>query len=717
MHFARSVLALAAAAFCVSVHAAYQAEVLDPVQVTATRLAESSFNVPQVVTVLDADAISEKSPQVMAEALRGEAGAFFQQTAPGQGMVIVRGLKGSEVLHLVDGFRLNNAFFRTAPSQYIALINPLYVERLEVLRGPYATYYGSDALGGVVQINTREQRFADGTPSWRTDAVLHYGSADLAKVGRFSHAIGNRQLSVAGGISTLDYGNRRVGGQGQIADGQGNISLGRRVGPTNYTARAYDFKTIWSPNGAHELMAQVQYFDTPSGLPRYSTELVPGFNAISGSNPSRADAQYYNARAFYQLRYRATEPLAFFDTFEAQLGRQAIDDDRFDLQRNLTRRETEQSRSTLDGVTVAASTHLDSVRLKYGVELYRDEVSSARYRQEGVNGPVVANSPSTSFSSRYPNGASTNNLGAYLGTEWALGEGLRLDVGGRINDTRTVLTAAPESDRPLGGVLKHTDFSGQLGLRVALTPTLAWVSNAGRGYRAPNIFDLAATGSRAQNRVVVANPNLKPEHLIGFDSGFKFRSGGVSGELVGFYSRYRDRITLINPAVANGEQGCVEAAGCAQNRNVAKATYYGVEAASSFALASKLSLKASLNYSYGKQQDSGSTEPANRVPPLNAALALRWQPTANIEIEPSVYANGTQNRLDSSDLSDNRINPEGTPGFAVVNLRAGWTPNDTYRLQLFGENLLDKSYREHGSGIDGRGRGVGITVEAQFLKP
>ena len=72
--------------------------VLDPVQVTAGRVAESNFEVPQPVTVLTAEDIARKTPQVMAELLRGEAGVFFQQTGPGQGMAIVRRSGGGVAL-------------------------------------------------------------------------------------------------------------------------------------------------------------------------------------------------------------------------------------------------------------------------------------------------------------------------------------------------------------------------------------------------------------------------------------------------------------------------------------------------------------------------------------------------------------------------------------------------------------------------------------------
>lgn len=703
--------AAAAATFIAPVFA--DAVVLDPVQVTASRQAESSFEVPQPVTVLDAEDIAKKSPQVMAELLRGEAGVFFQQTGAGQGMAIVRGLKGAEVLHLVDGFRLNNAFFRTAPSQYIALVDPWNIDQLEVLRGPYSTLYGPDAMGGVIQIRTPEARFEGSQYGYRTEAKLHFASADLAKVGRASHAFGNQNLSVGFGVTTAAYGNREVGGRGQVADGAGGITLDKRVGPAYYTSRAYDFKTIWAPSAGDELTLSLSYFDVPSGYPRYN-EVVPGSKPITGSNPARAQSIYFNSREFYHLRWRHSAPVGFVDSLEVHLGRQVIDDNRYDLARSLTRREIEIQRSTLDGFTVAARTALGSSHaLSYGVELYRDEVKSQRFRSES-GGAFDPNTPSTGFKSRFPNGASTDNFGVYVSDAWKFAPDWLLDAGARLNYTNTELPAAPESDRAVGGTIRNTDYSAQIGLRYAITPQLAWVTNIGRGYRAPNINDLAQVGDRSGGRVVVANTNLKPESLLSGDTGLKFRTGKLAGELSGFYASYEDRITLVNPAVANGEQGCTEAGGCAQNRNIAEASYYGFEGALRYRLTPRLSGRASLNYTWAEQKNNGLTEPGNRIPPLNGLLALAWQPLPTLEIEPSLWFNDSQHRLDTTDKADNRIANGGTAGFAVLNLAGRWTLSEQLRLQLFGENLLDKSYREHGSGIDARGRGVGVTLEAAF---
>ena len=694
---------------------------LDPVQVTATRAPESSFEVPQPLTVLTAEDIAKKTPQVMGELLRGQPGVYFQQTGPGQGMAIVRGLKGAEVLHLVDGFRLNNAFFRTAPSQYIALVDAYNIGQLEVLRGPYATLYGSDAMGGVVQITTPEQRFTTESPSFRTQVLGHYATADLAKVGRISHAIGNKTLSVSGGITTASYGNRDVGGKAQFADGRGNINFSsKRAGPAEYTARSYDLKAIWAVTAADEFTLSYQRYGMPSGFPRYN-EVVPGSKPIAANaNPARFESDYFNDRDFYHLRYRHTAPLAFVDSIELHLGRQIIEDDRYDrFMPNATtvRQQLEYNRSTLDGFTAALSSKLGAHTLRYGVELYQDQVDSSLLRQNN-SGPYTASTASNpaGFNSRFPNGAESDNYGVYLSDAFKASDRLLIDLGVRGNKTETTLPAAPASDRISGFKPESTDYSAQLGLRYALTPQLAFVANAGRGYRAPNINDLAAVGTRSNSRFTVSNTNLEPETISSGDMGFKFSGKNAAAELVGFYSHYEDRIDLISGAVPMGSGECpaTETNPCAQNQNIQQARYYGLESALRYRLMPTLTSYATLNVVHAEKKVKGVTSPGNRTPPVNAVLGAEWQVLPTLVIEPSVWMNGSQHRLDSVDKADNRIANGGTAGFAVVNLRAGWTPNETYRLQLFGENLLDKSYREHGSGIDGRGRGVGATVSANF---
>ena len=131
----------------------------ETIVITATRSPVNTMDTSAATTVVGREALHEGAPQTVMDALRGQAGAYVQQTTPGQGVVILRGLKGSEVLHVVDGFRLNNAIFRNAPNQYVALVDSQSLARIEAVRGPMSALSGSDAMGGVLQMLTWEPRF------------------------------------------------------------------------------------------------------------------------------------------------------------------------------------------------------------------------------------------------------------------------------------------------------------------------------------------------------------------------------------------------------------------------------------------------------------------------------------------------------------------------------------------------------------------------------
>ena len=125
-----------------------QGDTIEEIQVTATRRPVMLNEVSAAVTVITTKEIART--KLVTDSLAAKPGVFLQQTTPGQGAAIIRGLKGSEVLHLVDGMRLNNAIFRNAPTQYLALVSPGTLDRLEVVRGAPASLYGSDAVGGVI---------------------------------------------------------------------------------------------------------------------------------------------------------------------------------------------------------------------------------------------------------------------------------------------------------------------------------------------------------------------------------------------------------------------------------------------------------------------------------------------------------------------------------------------------------------------------------------
>ena len=125
---------------------------IDEITVSAMRRDMAVSKISTAIGTVGAETL--RTEKLITDALRESPGMFVQQTTPGQGAAIIRGLKGSSVLHMVDGMRLNNAIFRSAPTQYFALVPTMAIERIEVLRGTPASLYGSDAVGGVVQAVT-----------------------------------------------------------------------------------------------------------------------------------------------------------------------------------------------------------------------------------------------------------------------------------------------------------------------------------------------------------------------------------------------------------------------------------------------------------------------------------------------------------------------------------------------------------------------------------
>jgi vitamin B12 transporter len=128
---------------------------LAPVVVTATRTAETADAALASVTVIDRAQIEQRQAQTIEDLLRGTAGIEFGNTGgPGEETsLFLRGTNPSQVVVLVDGVKVGSATTGQTPFQYIPVDQ---IERIEVVRGPLSSLYGSEAIGGVIQIFTRK---------------------------------------------------------------------------------------------------------------------------------------------------------------------------------------------------------------------------------------------------------------------------------------------------------------------------------------------------------------------------------------------------------------------------------------------------------------------------------------------------------------------------------------------------------------------------------
>jgi outer membrane receptor protein involved in Fe transport len=124
---------------------------------------------------------------------------------------------------------------------------------------------------------------------------------------------------------------------------------------------------------------------------------------------------------------------------------------------------------------------------------------------------------------------------------------------------------------------------------------------------------------------------------------------------------------------------------------------------------------AIINYTRGEEQDDLELVfPADRIPPLNGKLGLEYFFSDSWRIEPYLLFANRQDRLSPRDVRDPRIDPTGTAGWGTLNLILEWQATASMQLGLRLENLTDKAYREHASGIDAPGRNVGLWINYNF---
>jgi outer membrane receptor protein involved in Fe transport len=108
---------------------------------------------------------------------------------------------------------------------------------------------------------------------------------------------------------------------------------------------------------------------------------------------------------------------------------------------------------------------------------------------------------------------------------------------------------------------------------------------------------------------------------------------------------------------------------------------------------------------------SEDTIPLSRVPPINGTAEARWESVVGAYLGAGVRWAGAQQRLAIADRSDARIPKDGTPGFCVLDVRAGYRYGGKLMASFVLENVTDAAYRYHGSSINGAGRGLIVQVE------
>ncbi|MEZ4364467.1 MAG: TonB-dependent receptor [Kofleriaceae bacterium] len=617
-----------------------------------------------------------RAAATLADHLAQSSGVAVQRTGPGQGVPIVRGLIGSAVLVLVDGIRLNNAIFRPAPNQYTSLIDPWWIDGVTVIKGPGSAPFGSDALGGVIAVTTPLPVFSSSTWTTRPAVDLALSSADRSTAARAALAIGRTDIGVSAALSVEDHGDLRNGD-------------GVRQTPSAY--RAYGAQlTAHIDRGRHATTAWLQLYEQPE-LPR-TDELRPGY----GQDVAASEVWAYrpSRRLLAHVRELVRAPWGL-DGLELHAAYQRVDDHR----RIRDTGATEELREQIvdHGVTALArgAASRGPLALLAGLELQHDRVACERQLLDVVSGDA-APAPC-----RFADGSTMTQLGAFAEARRPLGERVELRAGTRVGAAALRIAGDAESS----ATVDTLDWAAELSVELRATSSVSFVGNVGRGFRAPNVNDLAGLGPRPGNRFQQPSSTLRDERALGADVGVRARTPRARAEAYVFALRHDDRIDVVPTGMLteSGRQIVV-------SDNIGTTRTVGVEAAAELRPHEEVALRAAATWIRGTKDDGDGEEPADRIPPLGGIVAVRWTPIARLGLDAELAFAGTQRRLSARDREDPRIDPTGTDRFVTFGIGARYAWSEVSVAARI-ENLGDRQYRQHASGVDAPGIDARLLVQ------
>lgn len=628
----------------------------------------SLFDSPAAASIRSRDAIDQRQAPDMFHALQNDVGVLMQSTAAGQASPFVRGLTGQQVLILIDGIRLNNSFTRRGPNQYFNTIDPGMIDHIEVVRGQGSVLWGSDAIGGAINVVTRGANMQRGLhrDGYATRQFSqYYNTANSSSYSRMNVEGWVGSKGVFGGLSFLNVHDLDTGFD----------QFSRQPG-TNYQQYAGDLKFNFLLSDHSMLTFSMQHFEQED-LPR--SDRFPGYPLDRNNSNTLAGARFFDPqqRDLMYLRYQALDP--FGGMFDAITTTASYHRQRETQTRGVPNTRFQETDVETTGLqTVVSKDGGDFGKVTSGMDWYYDDVDSAF--GGSASGPIV------------PDDAWYRRAGWFLNWDVSLTSRLLATAGVRYESIETAGT--PEiGGSPQYIKTSYDDWVSQIGLTYKLHPKINLFGSISEGFRAPNLDDLMANNPNVlQAGQSIPSLGLTPEHSLNYEVGLKTNTSRLRTQASVFWLDLQDNIVSITAAPNTF-------ASANQDSSV-----QGFEFSGDYLITRSWSLYGNFWYTYGVNEVTDS--PLSRIPPTQGILGLRYRDVRDSYFDIYTWASDRQDRLDPvRDVTDERIPIGGTPGFATLNLRTGRTfgSRRQHRASVSLENITDKDYLIHGSGVLGTG--------------
>lgn len=682
----------------------------DAVLISVNRSVDLARDLAQSVSVVTHREMAEKNTAQTPEALREATGVFVQKTNQGGGSPIIRGLKANKLLLMVDGIRLNNSTYRGGNFQYLNSVDPFNIDRIEIARGPVSVLYGSDALGGAVNVITRQPVLSvDGTRDIETSAGGQLSTADHTALGTAAISAATDRIGFLAGLSVRSFGDIRRGTTGgqtlmkRLAnDPRFDRTLTKTQSPLGYDAVGWNAGVLWKINDNQRLVLNAQ-FDRQFDVPRYDTYEIQK-DSIRDTDPQKRDLVY--------LTYTLIDGLSFFDVSHVTVSWQRQFEGR--LRQRFGRdvqNHDEYGVHTL-GLQLQFNKSISPKwRVVYGIEVYHDDVSASSFTRNTITNVRQSSDP------LYPDGSTYLMSGAYVQADWEATPRWKWLIGARGSYFRLRAPFPTDTSAVIDfGTVKQTPkaFTLSAGTVYRMTESVHAVANVAQGFRAPNLDDVGKFGPGQGSVFDVPNPDVGAEKTLSLDGGLKFFGSRLRGSVIGFYNRITDlllsRLTTFQGSPVIVVQS--DTLTVYHKTNAGRAYTVGFEADVHVQLASRAEAYASCAYTYGQNQSQN--EPIGGIPPFNGLVGMR----AKVKpwfVDGFFRFAAEQLRLSQEEIDDeSRIPPGGTPGWWTFNVRAGYEAGKHVEVSGGLMNVFDRNYREHLSGFNAPGRSVVLGVRVKY---
>lgn len=601
-------------------------------QVTASAVATTALTSPQPLSVLADEMLRAAQRPTLGETVSQQPGLRNLSTGAGVGKPVIRGLTSNRVLVAADGLRLESQQWG---DEHGPTVETADAERIEIIRGPASVLYGSDALGGVINVVRRPL----------PDALDSRGFV---------------RGQLTGGVST----NRRAP-EGLLALEGANGAFGFRGSLTGH--RSQDLRT---PDG---LLSN-------SGYSMWGGSAAAGFKGAWGS----AVLEYTGRKERVEIHEDPEEEPDF-------TGFQRIADDRVRAELKLpvggsrlevsaawarnNRREFEEAGTDEVALGLRSRDLSGDVRLHHvlgawagiaGLSVRRN--SFTKYGEESLIPESVA-----------------DNIGVMAFEQREAGRWL-FSFGARF-DHRRLEVEADDDLEVEAQTRTYNSVTGNLGALYRVSEPVAIAFNLGRGFRAPSTFELFANGVHEGTiRFERGDPTLANETSLNADLTLRVQANAVRFEVGGFVNRISDYIYPNPTGLEDPESGFQ-----IYDYTQGDATLLGFEAGAEYHPSPSWHLRAGADWVRG--QNTTTSEPLPFIPPLRLTYGVRWEGETGSGLFRAPYldlggeTNARQSRLDPEDFAP--------AGYTLATFGAGFeviAGGQEVAVDLAVRNLFDTRY-------------------------